>query len=241
MFGQRIDDRAVHPRPHGQHHERLIDELPGRQVKGNIARPAGDVDLRILRLDLADDVENDVDAVLGGAEHFHQGVDVQARGIDLVSLGFFHDRGKYRQALLAAFGNARVVTEQRHAAPRGVGNFGEDHVDLVSLHGNRVDQPGFVAQLHGLGTDVGAGAVHRDGRVRGVLHLIDEPSHGFQFDGHIHRGTHIDVACAGLGLGAGQVFDEIRILFLDRLGYGRNGAVDFFTDDNHFQKLRCFK
>ena len=189
------------------------------------------MDAGVLLLDGVDDFLDHGDAVLGGAEHLNQRIDVQAAGSDVVLLGLGHQLVKHGQPLLCGLRNA-LGAQQSDALPGGVCNGGEDNINLVAFHGDGVNQAGLLAELHGLNTDVRVGAVDTDGSVGDLLNQVDHPVEGLHLvvlDGR----THIDKVSASFGLDLRQITDPVLVPLRDCLCNRGNRAVDLFTNQNH--------
>ena len=192
------------------------------------------MDAGILGADSGDNLHVGLNAVLGGAEHFHQRIDVDPVGSDAVLLGLGHDLVKDPQTVGGVLGNAGVVGQQGNDLPALVlGQNGEDLIDLVALAGNGVDQTGLVAELVSLGQHIGAGAVHGDGQVGDGLDAVDHPVQGLDLLSLRHGSAAVDKSRAGIGLGNGTGLDKLRVPLGNGLCHNRNGAVDFFTNNNH--------
>ena len=174
------------------------------------------------------------DAVLGGAEHLDQGVNVHAVGGDAVLLGLGHDLVKDLQAVAGGLGNAGIVAQQGHDAPLlvlGLGQDGEDLVHLVAFAGDGVEQTGTAAELVSLHQDVRAGAVHRDGQIGDGLDALDHPLQGLDLFRLGDGSAAVNVGGAGLGLDAGALFDELRVSAGDGVSHSGDGAIDLFADN----------
>ena len=89
-----------------------------------------------------------LNAVFGGAEHLHQGIDVDPVGSNAVLLGLCHDLVKDTQTVRGVLGDAGVVGQQGDDLPALVfRQDGEDLVDLVTFAGDGVDEAGALAEL----------------------------------------------------------------------------------------------
>ena len=189
------------------------------------------MDAGLLLLDGLDDLDDHIDAVLGGAEHLHQGVDVDLGSGNAVLLGLDHQLVKDPQAVIGGLGDS-LAAQQGHHLPGRTGDGREDDVALVTLHGNGVDHTGLLAEFHRFHADMGVGAVDADGRVGDFLHQVDEPVEGFNlvvFDGC----ADVDEIGALLGLNLGQIANPVGVTLGDGLGDGRDGTIDLFTNDDH--------
>ena len=158
---------------------------------------------------------------------------MQTAGSDVVFLRLDHQLVKHIEPIFSGLGNA-LGTQKRNALPGGSGNGREDHINLVSFHRNGIDKARLFAEGHSRDTDLRIRAVNADGCVGDLLNQVNEPVKRFQL-AVLHRSTHVNKIGAGFRLDFRKIPNPVLIAFGNCFCNGRNGAVDFFTNDNHYK------
>ena len=191
------------------------------------------MDGRILSLDEPGAFADGLESVGVGAKRLYQRVDEDAVGGDAELLRALHDVVENPHAAIDVGRNARVIGEQREDAPLGVGDCGEDDVDLIALARNGIDETyAIAAERHGVDEHLGIRRVQGDGEI-GLLHdQVDHPLHRLELV-LVDRCAAVDVRCAVVVLDTSHLANVLLIPCRNGSAAFGDGAVDLFADDNH--------